>query len=73
MAALITDDLIEGRASKMQFRRAVVSLVGNRLTGMLAARVTLIGRCLGHMIKWEVTPCGRAVATIISAVPSLLL
>ncbi|ELX08392.1 hypothetical protein Jab_2c04400 [Janthinobacterium sp. HH01] len=38
----MTDDVVEGRVSDTQFRRAVVWLVGSRLAGTLLAQVLLV-------------------------------
>ncbi len=40
--SMMTDDVVDGRASEPQFRRAVVWLVGSRLAGTLIAQVILI-------------------------------
>ena len=40
--AVLTDDVVEGRASDAQFRRAVVGLIGSRLAGTLAAQLLLV-------------------------------
>ena len=38
----MTDDVIEGKIEESQFRRAVVWLVGSRLTGTLLAQFLLV-------------------------------
>jgi len=38
----MTDDVIEGRVSESQFRRAVVWLVGSRLAGTVLAQFLLV-------------------------------
>lgn len=40
--AVLTDDVVEGRASDAQFRRSVVGLLGSRLAGTLAAQLLLV-------------------------------
>lgn len=40
--SVMTDDVVEGRMSESQFRRAVVWLVGSRLAGTLLAQVLLV-------------------------------
>lgn len=40
--SIMTDDVVEGRASESQFRRAVVWLVGSRLAGTLLAQALLV-------------------------------
>ena len=40
--SVMTDDVIEGRTSEPDFRRAVVWLVGSRLAGTLLAQLILI-------------------------------
>lgn len=42
----MTDDVIEGRVSESQFRRAVVWLVGSRLAGTLLAQALLVPSAL---------------------------
>ena len=42
----MTDDVVEGRVSESQFRRAVVWLVGSRLAGTLLAQALLIPSAL---------------------------
>jgi hypothetical protein len=42
----MTDDVVEGRVSESQFRRAVVWLVGSRLAGTLLAQVLLVPSAL---------------------------
>ena len=42
----ITDDVIEGKVSESQFRRAVVWLVGSRLSGTLLAQALLVPSAL---------------------------
>ncbi|WP_229257475.1 lipid II flippase family protein [Duganella callida] len=42
----MTDDVIEGKVSETQFRRAVVWLVGSRLSGTLLAQVLLVPSAL---------------------------
>jgi hypothetical protein len=42
----MTDDVIEGRVSESQFRRAVVWLVGSRLAGTLLAQLLLVPSAL---------------------------
>ena len=39
---MMTDDVVDGRTSQSQFRRAVVWLVGTRLAGTLLAQVLLV-------------------------------
>lgn len=46
----MTDDVIEGRVSDSQFRRAVVWLVGSRLAGTLLAQLLLVPSAL--LIVW---------------------
>jgi hypothetical protein len=46
----MTDDVIEGRVSESQFRRAVVWLVGSRLAGTLLAQALLVPSAL--LIAW---------------------
>ncbi len=38
----MTDDVVEGRVSESQFRKAVVWLVGSRLVGTIVAQFLLI-------------------------------
>jgi hypothetical protein len=38
----MTDDVVEGKASETQFRRAVVWLVGSRFAGTLLAQLLLV-------------------------------
>ena len=38
----MTDDVLEGRVSDSQFRRAVVWLVGSRLLGTILAQLLLV-------------------------------
>jgi hypothetical protein len=38
----MTDDVVEGKVSESQFRKAIVWLVGSRLAGTLAAQVLLV-------------------------------
>ena len=40
--SIMTDDVIEGKVSEPQFRRAVVWLVGSRFVGTLAAQFALV-------------------------------
>ena len=40
--SIMTDDVIEGKVSEPQFRRAVVWLVGSRFAGTLAAQFALV-------------------------------
>ncbi len=40
--SVMTDDVIEGKASESQFRQAVVWLVGSRVAGTLLAQVVLV-------------------------------
>jgi hypothetical protein len=40
--SVMTDDVVEGKTSEPQFRRAVVWLVGSRLVGTLLAQVILV-------------------------------
>jgi len=40
--SVMTDDVVDGRTSQSQFRRAVVWLVGTRLMGTLLAQVLLV-------------------------------
>jgi hypothetical protein len=40
--SVMTDDVVDGRTSQSQFRRAVVWLVGTRLAGTLLAQVLLV-------------------------------
>jgi hypothetical protein len=40
--AVITDDVVEGRASDAQFRRSVVGLIGSRFAGSVAAQFLLV-------------------------------
>ena len=40
--SMMTDDVVDGRTSQSQFRRAVVWLVGTRLAGTLLAQVLLV-------------------------------
>jgi hypothetical protein len=40
--SVMTDDVVEGKTSEPQFRRAVVWLVGSRLAGTLLAQVILV-------------------------------
>ncbi len=49
MSAL-TDDVVEGKVSENQFRKAVVWLVGSRLAGTLVAQVLLLPAAL--LITW---------------------
>ena len=42
----MTDDVIEGKVSESQFRRAVVWLVGSRLSGTLLAQALLVPSAL---------------------------
>ena len=42
----MTDDVVEGRVSESQFRRAVVWLVGSRLAGTLLAQLLLVPSAL---------------------------
>jgi hypothetical protein len=46
----MTDDVVEGRVSEANFRRAVVWLVGSRLAGTLLAQVLLVPSAL--LITW---------------------
>ena len=46
----MTDDVVEGRVSESQFRRAVVWLVGSRLAGTLLAQALLVPSAL--LIAW---------------------
>ena len=46
----MTDDVIEGRTSEAQFRRAVVWLVGSRLAGTLLAQALLVPSAV--LIVW---------------------
>jgi hypothetical protein len=38
----MTDDVIEGKTSESQFRKAIVWLVGSRLAGTLLAQALLV-------------------------------
>jgi len=40
--SVMTDDVMEGKTSEPQFRRAVVWLVGSRLAGTLLAQLLLL-------------------------------
>lgn len=40
--SVMTDDVVEGRTSEPQFRKAIVWLVGSRLAGTLLAQVLLV-------------------------------
>ena len=40
--SVMTDDVVDGRTSQSQFRRAVVWLVGTRLAGTLLAQLLLV-------------------------------
>jgi len=40
--SVMTDDVVDGRTSQSQFRRAVVWLVGTRLAGTLLGQVLLV-------------------------------
>lgn len=40
--SVMTDDVVEGRLSEAQFRRAVVWLVGSRLAGTMLAQLLLV-------------------------------
>lgn len=42
----MTDDVIEGKVSETQFRRAVVWLAGSRLSGTLLAQLLLVPSAL---------------------------
>ncbi len=46
----MTDDVVEGRVSESQFRRAVVWLVGSRLAGTLLAQFLLVPSAI--LIAW---------------------
>ena len=40
--AVLTDDVVEGRASEARFRRSVVGLIGSRFAGTVAAQLLLV-------------------------------
>lgn len=44
--SVMTDDVVDGRTSQSQFRRAVVWLIGTRLAGTLLAQVLLVPAAL---------------------------
>jgi hypothetical protein len=42
----MTDDVVEGKVSESQFRKAIVWLIGGRLAGTLLAQVLLVPAAL---------------------------
>jgi len=46
----MTDDVIEGKVSEGQFRKAIVWLVGSRLAGTLLAQLLLVPSAM--LIAW---------------------
>lgn len=46
----MTDDVIEGKVTEPQFRKAIVWLVGSRLTGTIVAQALLVPSAM--LIAW---------------------
>ena len=46
----MTDDVIEGKVTESQFRKAIVWLVGSRLTGTIVAQALLVPSAM--LIAW---------------------
>jgi hypothetical protein len=52
--SVMTDDVIEGKTSDAQFRRAIVWLVGSRLAGTLLAQALLVPAAMAIVVVAEV-------------------